>query len=137
MTLILGVTGPESIWLLADRRLSGTVTRNDARKLLRLEATDGVAILGYAGLGATPRTEPADWMAATLRDRKRPMEATLSFLAGAMRRQLPRHLLRMPNVHAPAHNVVIPALVNGKPKLYAIDVVTSRDGRAPQLTFRN
>jgi len=63
MTLVVTVNGPETIWLLADRRLSrgGQPWREDARKVMLLEPTDGVAILGYAGLGATALgTEPAD-----------------------------------------------------------------------------
>lgn len=74
MTLIMAVTGPESIWLLADRRLSYAdhSPKDDARKVMFLESTDGAAILGYAGLGATARgTEPADWMSAVLRGRNR------------------------------------------------------------------
>lgn len=62
MTLIVSVNGPETVWLLADRRLSRgtTVHSEDARKILLLETTDGVAILGYAGLGETVAgTEPA------------------------------------------------------------------------------
>ena len=65
MTLVLSVVGPESVWTVADRRLTdrGRVVREDARKIMFLETTDGVAILAYAGLGATARgTEPADWM---------------------------------------------------------------------------
>ena len=62
MTLIVTVNGPESIWLLADRRLSfggNRKPRDDAIKILALETTDGVALLGYAGLGLTVReTEP-------------------------------------------------------------------------------
>lgn len=63
MTLIVTVNGRESIWMLADRRLSyrWRPPKEDGRKMLFLETTDGVAILGYAGLGATARgTEPAD-----------------------------------------------------------------------------
>jgi hypothetical protein len=55
VTLVVAVTGPESIWLLADRRLSYAARppKDDGRKIMFLETTDGVAILGYAGLGAT------------------------------------------------------------------------------------
>lgn len=72
MTLVLTVTGRESVWLVADRRLSyiGNRYRDDARKVMFLDTTDGVAILGYAGLGTTALgTEPADWMSAVLRGR--------------------------------------------------------------------
>ena len=64
MTLVLTVNGRESIWLLADRRLSfkAHATRDNARKIMFLETKDGVAILGYAGLGATALgSEPSDW----------------------------------------------------------------------------
>jgi hypothetical protein len=55
-----------------------------------LETTDGVAILGYAGLGATAGgTEPADWMAAVLRCRNFPLEQSLGILADAMKAQMP------------------------------------------------
>ena len=47
MTLVVTVNGPETIWLLADRRLTsrGRVLRDDARKVMFLETPDGVAIL--------------------------------------------------------------------------------------------
>ena len=55
MTLVATINTPESIWLLADRRLTykGRPPKDDAHKVMVLEATDGVALLGYAGLGAT------------------------------------------------------------------------------------
>ena len=79
MTFILAVRGPKSIWLLADRRLSyeGRLPKDDACKVMFLETTDGVAILGYAGLGATARgTEPSDWMSAVLRGRNFPLDVS-------------------------------------------------------------
>jgi hypothetical protein len=59
MTLVVTVNGPETIWLVADRRLTfrGRVQRDDARKVMFLETADGVSILGYAGLGATSRRD--------------------------------------------------------------------------------
>jgi hypothetical protein len=72
MTLVLSVTGPESIWTVADRRLTyhDREPRQDARKIMFLETTNGLAILAYAGLGETGQgTEPADWMSAVLRGR--------------------------------------------------------------------
>lgn len=89
VTLVLTVNSRESIWLLADRRLSfkARMPRDDARKVMFLETTDGVAILGYAGLGATALgTEPADWMSAVLRGRNLPLEQCLGALAEAMKR---------------------------------------------------
>ncbi|HEX2873078.1 MAG TPA: hypothetical protein VHP33_17570, partial [Polyangiaceae bacterium] len=62
MTLAVGIAGEESIWLMVDRRLTANkppvngryeVLTDDATKLLVLDATDGVALLGYSGLGLT------------------------------------------------------------------------------------
>jgi hypothetical protein len=86
VTLIVTVNGPESNWLLADRRLSywGRPPKDDARKIMFLETTDGVAILGYAGLGATVLgTEPADWMSAVLHGRNLPLEQSLGVITDA------------------------------------------------------
>src|SRR5262245_31137533 len=93
VTLILTVNGPETIWLLADRRLAykGRPPKDNARKVMFLETNDGMAILGYAGLGATARgTEPADWMSAVLRGRNLPLEQPLRILADALKAQFPR-----------------------------------------------
>jgi hypothetical protein len=87
MTLVVTVNGREPIWLLADRRLSykGRPPKEDGRKVMFLETTDGVATLGYAGLGATALgTEPADWMSAVLRGRNLPLEQSLGILAEAI-----------------------------------------------------
>ena len=122
MTLVLTVNGPESIWLLADRRLTyeGQPQQDDARKVMFLETTDGVAILGYAGLGATAAgTEPADWMSAVLRGRNLPLEQSLGVLARAMETELPRHVVQL---QEPAHNVLIPAFLGNEPRLYSIDL---------------
>jgi hypothetical protein len=127
VTLILAVNGPETIWLLADRRLSykGRPPKDDARKVMFLETNDGVAILGYAGLGATARgTEPADWMGAVLRGRNFPLEQSLGILADALKAQFPRHMRGMP---VPAHTVAIPAFLNGDVRLYTIDLVLASD----------
>lgn len=88
-----------------------------------LETIDGVAILGYAGLGATIKgTEPADWMSAVLRGRKLPLEKSLGVLASALQKQFPRHLSRMVGPNQPAHSVFIPAFMNDEPRFYSIDI---------------
>src|ERR1700682_6331451 len=132
MTLILTVNGPESIWLLADRRLSyeRRSPKDDARKVMFLETTDGVAILGYAGLGATRfGTGPADWMSAVLRSRKLPLERCLGVLADAMKKEFPRHMLQMPGREGPAHNLVVPAFIGEVPRLYTVDMAFAPDRR--------
>jgi hypothetical protein len=138
MTLVLTLNGRESIWLLADRRLTlnGQPSRDDARKVMVLDTTDGVAILGYSGLGATALgTEPADWMGAVLRGRNLPLEASLAVLADAMRSQLPRHLVHLGGNAAAAHNVMVTALIGSDIRLYTIDIVLTPDGQSFHFRF--
>lgn len=138
MTLVVTVNGPELIWLLADRRLSyeGRPPKDDGRKIMVLETTDGVAILGYAGLGATAlRTEPADWMSAVLRGRNFPMEQSLGILAEAMKKQFPRHMAHMPGVSGPAHSVIAPAYLGEESRLYSIDLVYAPDRKSYRFRY--
>ena len=133
MTLVVAATSKKSIWLMTDRRLyyHGRKPKDDARKVLVLNSTDGLALLGYAGLGATAMgTEPSDWMAQVLRGRKLPLEQSLSVLAGAVQARLPRHLDSLAGVGAPAHNIIVSAFHNGEPKLYTIDLLRPRGSNA-------
>lgn len=133
MTLIMTVNGRESIWLLADRRLSikGRAPKDDARKLMFLETTDGVAIIGYAGLGATALgSEPSDWMSAALRGRNLPLEQCLGVLAQALERQFPRHMFRMAVESVPSHHMLITAFVGDETKFYTIDLVFAPDRKS-------
>jgi hypothetical protein len=130
MTFIAALTGKESIWVLADRRISyaGGRSTDDARKILILETVDAKAILGYAGLGATAAgTEPADWMNAVLRGRNQTLEQSLSVVAEALKREFPPHLQRLPREIAAAHVIIVPAIVGDEPRLYEIDLVLSPD----------
>ncbi len=138
MTLVLTVNGRETIWLLADRRLSykGRPPKEDGRKVMFLETTDGVAILGYAGLGATALgTEPADWMSAVLRGRNLSLEQSLGVLAEAMKKQLPWHLVRISGYGSPAHNVVVTAFVGNETRLYTIDLVFTPDRKSYHFRY--
>jgi hypothetical protein len=122
VTLVLSVIGNDSIWVVADRRLSAqnSAPRDDARKVMFIETDDGVGIAAYAGLGATVRgTEPADWMNAVLRGVKQPFESSLQALADAARKELPSHLLHAP-VGQRQHQIVVPAFVVEEPRLYGI-----------------
>jgi hypothetical protein len=119
----MAVAGERSIWLSADRRLSrnGRPLRDDACKMLFVEAEDGVAILGYAGLGQTAAgTEPSEWMSAVLRGRNHRLEDYLAVLGGALQRELPRHTSGLPDF---AHNIVAIAYLNREARLYTIDLV--------------
>lgn len=138
MTLVLALIGPHSVWLAADRRLTdrGRVVRDDAGKIMFLETTDAVSILGYAGLGATARgTQPAEWMSSVLRGRNWPLEPSLGTLATAMKRELPPHLAQLRQLHGPSHNLIVAAFVEQQPRLYSIDVALSADRK--QLAFRH
>ncbi|MBI3704769.1 MAG: hypothetical protein HY244_13220 [Rhizobiales bacterium] len=139
MTLILTINGPNSIWMLADRRLSYAAgpPRDDARKVMLLEATDGDAILGYAGLGATARgTEPADWMSAVLRGRNMSLEQSLGVLARALKEQLPSHMAQMPSGNGgPSHSVLIPAFLGNESRLYTIDLIFTSDRKKSWFVY--
>lgn len=123
--------------MLTDRRLSFAhrPPQDDARKMMMLETPDGVAVLGYAGLGSTAGgTEPADWMNAVLRGRNLPLEQCLGELAGALQRQFPRHLAKLPVQFGAAHSVIVSAFLNGEHRLYSIDLVCSADRK--KYSFR-
>jgi hypothetical protein len=124
--------------MLADRRLSANAVpvRDDARKLMFLETTDGVAILGYAGLGATAAgTELADWMSAVLRGRNMPLEQSLGVLAEAMKKQLPMHMLQVPAAGPWPHWVVAAALFGDEPRIYTIVIELSPDRKAYRCRY--
>lgn len=124
MTLVLCAHSRNTLWLLVDRRLSYGAARppiEDAVKVTILETLDGVGLLAYAGLGATAKgTHPSEWMSAVLRGRGGlPFEQTLSFLADAARKELPRHLFRTPGG---VHQIIIPAFIRGVgSRIYSID----------------
>jgi hypothetical protein len=88
-----------------------------------LETTDAVAVLAYAGLGATAHgTEPSDWMSSVLRGRNVSLEHSLGILAEALKREMPAHLLALPRSMSAAHAIVVPALVDGEARLYTIEL---------------
>jgi hypothetical protein len=139
MTLVVVATGRESIWLLADRRLTykGREPKDDARKIMFLDTLDGVAILGYAGLRETAlATEPpSDWMSSVLRGRSLPLEQSLGVLAEASRKQIPNHLVLMQGGAGISHSVLVPAFVQGDARFYSIDLVITPGRRAYQFRY--
>jgi hypothetical protein len=130
MTLLASINGPETIWFLADRRICWPARppKDDAQKVVLLRAVDGLAILGYAGLGITALgTEPSEWMKSVLDKRGYPLEEALSVLASAMERELPQHLMQLP-MSTRTHGVLAPAFYgdwnSSSARLYSIDPVS-------------
>ena len=122
---VLAVFGHETLWVVADRRLSYSHhgrrwTDESGMKIATLDAVDGACVLAYAGLGATARgMQPSDWMANVLRGRgDLTLEQSLGALSDAASSELPRHLRTTP---AGVHFIVAPAFVRdvGR-RLYAI-----------------
>jgi hypothetical protein len=104
--------------------------------MLLIETQDGVAILGYAGLGSTAAgTEPADWINSVIRGRNLPLENCLGEIAVALQRQFPKHLLKLPTKYGAAHSIVAPAFVNGEARLYSIDLVFASDRKAYSFRY--
>ncbi len=132
MTLVLAAMTPETIWLLTDRRLTKgrRVVSDDAIKTLLLSATDGNAMLGYAGLGRTAAgVQPAEWMKGVLASRKMTIETALGTISAAMQRQMPRHITTLPQ-----HAVIVPAFVNKEHRVYGIEF--TRFGSSKNLYHR-
>jgi len=134
MTLVLSVAGERTVWLLADRRLSrnGKPLQDDACKVLLLEAEDGVAVLGYAGLGKTVRgTEPSQWMNGVFRGLSGTVDGYLELLRQALEREFPRHVGHLSNLY---HHVIVAAYVKREPRVYTIDML--RDASTGKIEFR-
>jgi hypothetical protein len=128
------VNGYESIWMLADRRLSykARVVKEDARKVMFLDTTDGTAILGYAGLGATALgNEPSDWMSSVLRGRNLSLEQSLAVLVEAMIKQFPRHMLGLSG----GHNIIVTAFLGNQARLYEIDLAPTPDRKSHRYRY--
>ena len=130
MTLIISVQGRQTLWMLADQRLSrrGRPPVDNARKLLCLKTSDATAVLGYTGLGATRAgTEPADWMSALLRGRDLTLEQALTLLKQGMERELPRHFRYFPSGIQPSHSVLASAFVGTEVRHYSIRMQATPD----------
>lgn len=137
MTLVLSLRGRDTLWLVVDRRLSYGSHRpavDTAVKVMHLETTDGVGLLGYAGLGATARgTQPSEWMSAVLRGRGGlTFEQALGVLSEVANKELPGHLAGLPGG---AHFIIVPAFIRGIGfRLYSIDYVI--DGKTGKHWYR-
>jgi hypothetical protein len=140
MTLVVAAVSRQSIWLMTDRRISyrDGPPRDNAIKMLALETIDGMALLGYCGLGETVGgTEPGEWMARVLRGRRGvSLEHALGILRHAMEEQIPPHLHDVnPLAEEEQHSVVAAAFLQKRPRLYSIDLVIHRPSRMKRSRF--
>lgn len=122
MTLAVGIASRGSLWMVADRRLScgSQVVRDDAKKVLKICATDGSALVSYAGLGSTATgMEPSQWMSNTLRGRRLTMHESMSVLANATQDQIPDYLKPFPDFSL-NHQLVAVAFVNDRHAIYEV-----------------
>jgi hypothetical protein len=126
MTLLIGIATADSIWMCGDRRLTASNgQRDDARKVVGLDCQDGVALVGYAGLGATRLDAPdlSAWVVNTLNCRNEPVVQSLAILAEAAQRRIWPRL----DSTIGEHRFAIVAFVDGKPRICTIGL--SADGR--------
>ena len=141
MTFALALTSRESIWVCADRRLSGAFgPRSDnATKVLSSETPDGVFLLSYAGLGETAigRVEPSEWLNNALRGLPLTVEGAVQRIGSVMRDELPNHLRTYPRGFSREHVFICPAFVNGIPKAYSMGIALSPDGELSNYIHRN
>src|SRR5438128_789579 len=66
-------------------------------------------------------------MRAVMRGRNLPLVQSLAVLAEALKKQFPRHMLRIAGDGPLAHNVFVPAFLGKEPRLYTIDLVFAPD----------
>jgi len=101
-----------------------------------LDTTDGVAILGYAGLGATAKgTEPSEWMSRVLRGRNMTMEQSLGAISDAMQANLPRHMRFISPGELVSHHVVAPAFVGGERRVYLVELALHADRKGYSFRY--
>jgi len=74
-------------------------------------------------------------MSAVLRGRNLPLEQSLGALAEAMKKQFPRHMVRMPGAGSPAHNIIVPAFLGGESRLYTIDLAFAPDRKSHAFRY--
>ncbi|WP_319825754.1 hypothetical protein [Thalassovita sp.] len=89
-----------------------------------VEVTDGIAMMGYAGLGATAfGSQPSQWVSNVLRGRHHPLEQMLGIVADAMKREFIPHMDGIRDTQQRRHSFIIPALLKDRHHIYTIDMV--------------
>lgn len=146
MTLVVSVNNRDTIWILADRRLTkaGSLYRDDATKVMRFACLDGNGLIAYAGLGEVPGIkadgsprELVDWVNAVLVGPPVSIAHALDTLASAARRDLPQDVKRLAGSRHTivGHHFVIPAFVGDEVRQFGIDIAV--DGVGSIKAFRS
>lgn len=127
MTLVITIVSHHGIWQSTDHRLTrgGRTSDDAAMKQVRIEATDGKAILAYAGLGQVRDTHISEWVRKLLRGAKRTIEHHLAVLTEAADRKLVPHSQRI----GVPHTFSVGAFKDGHPMLYFVSNRVRKEGR--------
>ncbi len=120
-----------SIWLAADRRLSsfGKAPIDSAVKCTIIEVSDGIALLGYAGLGATAQgSQPSQWVSNVLRGRHHPLEQMLQVVSEAMKREFLPHMESIRDARVASTQLHRTGIRQGDARIYTINLVHTPAG---------
>lgn len=117
MTLIISAVNEKGVWQISDRRLVNLnpykVVTDSATKMIRLDLTDGKAIIGYAGVGSVGDTEISEWLKRLFRGQKMSYREARNLLAASATRRI------SPRTRT-AHEFSIASIVNGRPKFEVV-----------------
>jgi hypothetical protein len=95
MTFALALAARSSIWACTDRQLTDLQTPSRSGrsgvKVTSIEASDGIALLAYAGVGRVGDTQVSRWAYRALVNRRMPIENCLACINDAARRKLAAH----------------------------------------------
>ena len=130
MTLIMTVVSRAGIWQSSDHRLSARTQpyRDPSIKHVRLDCTDGKALLAYAGIGRVGDTHISDWVRRLLRGKRRSIHEALHTLVECSTARLAPISAR---ANLP-HTFAVGAFRDGDPRLY---VITNRVGSDNGVVF--
>lgn len=104
----------------------GAIASTDARKIVGIDSTDGLALVSYAGLGMISGLDPSDWVTSVCQGVQTDLRGYMMCLAEAMKEVDP-----VERSAAPGHLFVAAGVVDGQPVLYSLVA-----GSAGRLSLR-
>ena len=116
MTFAVVIATPTTIWACADRQL-GKESRPTGVKIAIVQASDGTALLTYAGIGRIGTTEVSQWVGRTLTGLDWPLDRLLKQIADAA----PKRLLPVAAIYKQNHAFIASAFHQGSHRIYTID----------------